>query len=162
MYPTLWDPMDCSPPGSSVYGLLQARILEWVAMPSSRGSSRPRDRTCRLLHWQMSSLPLAPPEKTIATQQPKTPHWNQYEREMFVASSFVPQSGPATGNQVPDSFPSVPVGTFSHGPTQCLFSSHFKLLVSPQPHHSEYKLVFFFTKIKVFVPPLWNTFTEEI
>ena len=146
--------MDCSPPGSSVYGLLQARILEWVAMPSSRGSSRPRDRTCRLLHWQMSSLPLAPPEKTIATQQPKTPHWNQYEREMFVASSFVPQSGPAIGNQVPDGFPSVPVGTFSHGPTHCLFSSHFKLLVSPQPHHSEYKLVFFFTKIKVFVPPL--------
>ena len=33
---TLCDPMDCSPPGSSVYGILQARILEWVAMPSSR------------------------------------------------------------------------------------------------------------------------------
>ena len=37
--------MDCSPPGSSVHGILQARILEWVAMPSSRGSSRPRDWT---------------------------------------------------------------------------------------------------------------------
>ena len=37
--------MDCSPPGSSVHEILQARILEWVAMPSSRGSSRPRDRT---------------------------------------------------------------------------------------------------------------------
>ena len=33
------DPMDCSPPGSSVRGILQARVLEWVAMPSSRGSS---------------------------------------------------------------------------------------------------------------------------
>ena len=43
--PTLCDPMDCSPPGSSVHGILQARILEWVAMPSSRGSSLPRDRT---------------------------------------------------------------------------------------------------------------------
>ena len=43
--PTLGDPMDCSPPGSSVRGILQARILEWVAMPSSRGSSRPRDRS---------------------------------------------------------------------------------------------------------------------
>ena len=43
--PTLWDPMDCSPPGSSVHGLLQARTLEWFAMPSSRGSSRPRDQT---------------------------------------------------------------------------------------------------------------------
>ena len=36
--PTLCDPMDCSPPHSSVHGILQARILEWVAMPSSRGS----------------------------------------------------------------------------------------------------------------------------
>ena len=42
----LCDPMDCSPPGSSVHGILQARILEWLAMPSSRGSSQPRDRAC--------------------------------------------------------------------------------------------------------------------
>ena len=42
---TLCDPMDCSPPGSSVHGIHQAGILEWVAMPSSRGSSPPRDRT---------------------------------------------------------------------------------------------------------------------
>ena len=44
--PTLCDPVDCSPPGSSVHGILQARVLEWVAMPSSRGSSRPRDQAC--------------------------------------------------------------------------------------------------------------------
>ena len=37
--PTLCDPMDCSPPGSSVHGILQARIREWVAISSSRGSS---------------------------------------------------------------------------------------------------------------------------
>ena len=43
--PTLCNPRDCGPQGSSVHGILQARILEWVAMPSSRGSSRPRDRT---------------------------------------------------------------------------------------------------------------------
>ena len=42
---TLCDSMDCSPPGSSVYGILQARILKWVAMPFSRESSRPRDQT---------------------------------------------------------------------------------------------------------------------
>ena len=42
---TLCDPMDCSLPGSSVHGILQARVLEWVAMPSSRVSSQPRDRT---------------------------------------------------------------------------------------------------------------------
>ena len=41
----LYDPMDCSPPGSSVHGIPQARMLEWVVMPSSRGSSRPRDQT---------------------------------------------------------------------------------------------------------------------
>ena len=42
---TLWDPMDCSPPGSSVHGISQARILEWVAISYSRGSSHPRDWT---------------------------------------------------------------------------------------------------------------------
>ena len=40
---TLCDPMGGSPPGSSVHGTLQARMLEWIAMPSSRGSSQPRD-----------------------------------------------------------------------------------------------------------------------
>ena len=43
--PTLWDPMDCSPPDSSIHEILQARLLEWVAISFSRGSSRPRDWT---------------------------------------------------------------------------------------------------------------------
>ena len=42
---TLWDPMDCSLPRSSVHGIFQARVLEWVAISFSRESSRPRDRT---------------------------------------------------------------------------------------------------------------------
>ena len=42
---TLCDPTDCGPPGPSALGFFQARILEWVAAPSSRGSSRPRDGT---------------------------------------------------------------------------------------------------------------------
>ena len=41
-----FDPMGCSLPGSSVLGILQARTLEWIAMPSSRGSSQPRYQTC--------------------------------------------------------------------------------------------------------------------
>ena len=45
-YLTLCDPMDCSPPGSSVPGISRARALKWVAISSSRGSSRPRDQTC--------------------------------------------------------------------------------------------------------------------
>ena len=60
---TLCDPMDCSPPGSLVHGTLQARILEWVAMPSSRRSFQLRDQapvSC-LLHWQADSSPPCPP-----------------------------------------------------------------------------------------------------
>ena len=44
-FPTFCDPMDCCPPGFSVHLILQARILEWIAIPFSRRSSRPRDRT---------------------------------------------------------------------------------------------------------------------
>ena len=44
--PTLCDSVDCGPPGSSVHGILQGRILEWVTISFSRGSSRPRDWTC--------------------------------------------------------------------------------------------------------------------
>ena len=49
LYPTLWGPMDCSLPGSSVHGIFQARILEWVAIFSSKGSSQPRDQN--LVSW---------------------------------------------------------------------------------------------------------------
>ena len=44
--PTLCDPMNYSPPGSAIHGIFQVRILEWVAMPSSRGLSRRKDLTC--------------------------------------------------------------------------------------------------------------------
>ena len=55
--PSLWDPMHCSLPGSSVHGILQAGILAWVAMPSSRESSWSKDWSCIscLLHWQAGS-----------------------------------------------------------------------------------------------------------
>ncbi|XDA80054.1 hypothetical protein R6Z07F_010046 [Ovis aries] len=59
---------DCSLPGSSVHGIFQARILEWVAMPSSRESSQPRDQThvsYVYLHWPVGSLPLVLPEKPL-------------------------------------------------------------------------------------------------
>ena len=46
LYPTLRHPVYCSPPGSSVYGISQVRILKWVAISYSRGSSRPRDQSC--------------------------------------------------------------------------------------------------------------------
>ena len=54
--PTLCDPMDCSPSGSSVHGILQARILEWVAMPSCRGLPNPGIKPASLLlHLQAST-----------------------------------------------------------------------------------------------------------
>ena len=61
---TLRYPMDCSPPGSPLHGILQARILEWFVVPFSRGCSQSRDQThvsYVYLHWQAGSLPLAPP-----------------------------------------------------------------------------------------------------
>ena len=64
---TFCDPMDCSWPGSSVHGILQARTLEWVAMPSSRVSSQGiKPRTPAL---QADSLPTEPPGK------PKSKEW---------------------------------------------------------------------------------------
>ena len=71
-YLTLCDSMDCSLPGFFVHGILQERILECIAMPSSRGSifstqgSNP-SLLC-LLHWQACSLPPASPGKPILTQ----------------------------------------------------------------------------------------------
>ena len=56
-YPTLWDPLDGSPPGSSVLGLSQARTLEWVAISSSRGSSQPKDQThISYTGWEVSHI----------------------------------------------------------------------------------------------------------
>ena len=59
---TLYHPMDCCLPGSSIHGILQARILEWLALPYSKDSSWPRDQTCIscaaggfLTHWAIIS-----------------------------------------------------------------------------------------------------------
>ena len=60
--PTPCEPVDCSPPGSSVHRILQARILEWVAFPFSKGSSQPRDQT-QVSTLQADSLPAGPPGK---------------------------------------------------------------------------------------------------
>ena len=59
--PTLWDPMDCSPPGSSVHEILRTRILEWVAILFSRGSFQSRSPAL-----QADSLPFKPPGKCIS------------------------------------------------------------------------------------------------
>ena len=78
----LCDAMDCSPPGSSVHGILQASILEWVAIQSSRGSSQSRDRT------QVSCLA----GKFFTTESPKKPIYSwyvlNYWHEKFEVTNF--------------------------------------------------------------------------
>ena len=89
---TLYNPMDCSPPGSSVCEILQARILECIAMSSSRGSSHPRDRT-RIsyisLHWQAGSLPLAPSlPKGLTTHLQQHKNLNLYCPSLTICTDF--------------------------------------------------------------------------
>ena len=68
---TFCDSMNHSPPGSSVHGIFQARILEWIAMPSSRGFSQLRDQTC--VSWTAGRFfTLEPPGKPMASG--KCPH----------------------------------------------------------------------------------------
>ena len=70
--PTLCDPVDCSPPGSSVHRIPQARILEWDAVASSGGVFPTQGWKLRLLcllHWQAGSLPRVLPKITISTEQ---------------------------------------------------------------------------------------------
>ena len=75
--PALYEPLNCSSPGTSVDGILQARILELVAMPSSRGSHRPRDQThisyaaCIGRHVLYDQFPLGSPKWRISTYKYK-------------------------------------------------------------------------------------------
>ena len=64
---TLCNPIDCSPPGFSVYGILQVRILEWVAIPLFQGIFLTQKLNWNLLQsisWQVDSIPLGPPGKS--------------------------------------------------------------------------------------------------
>ena len=94
--PVLCHPVDCSPPGSSVHGILQARILEWVAIPLSRGSSQSRDQTwvsciASLVAQVVKNLP-AMQEAQVRflgqeTQEKGLPSWR---REWQHTSVFLP------------------------------------------------------------------------
>ena len=97
------DPLDCSPPGSSVHGILQARILEWVAMPSSRGSSSPRDQ----IHFSRSPslagsfFTIAPPQHQLLlfSEKQKEPCFTKKRKCFWLAENWIP--GPASGEQSP-------------------------------------------------------------
>ena len=70
--PTLCHPMDCSLPGSSVHGIFQARILEWVAISFSRGSLRPMDRAqVSLIAGRLLTVRATRAESNLETNVPE-------------------------------------------------------------------------------------------
>ena len=79
---TLCDSMDCSPPGSSVHGIFQARILEWVAFPFSRESSQPRD-------WTQVSCIMSRFFTSWATREARILEWVAYP---FCSGSSQPRN----------------------------------------------------------------------
>ena len=79
--PTLCNPVDCSPPGSSVHGILQARILEWVAISFSRGSSQPRDQT------QVSRIG----GRRLTSEPPRKPHKFCQKNTLVIANTLFQQ-----------------------------------------------------------------------
>ena len=74
---TLCDPMDCSPPGSSARGIVQARILEWIAIPSSRDLASPGIEL-ESPAFQLDSLPSEPPGKPRSISSPSESRLVQY------------------------------------------------------------------------------------
>ena len=112
--PTLCNPVDCSLPGSSVHGILQARILEWVAMPSCRGSSNPgiEPRSPALKAYILPSKPLGSPgilgwEDPLGS--PRILEWVNYpfsrDRPFFLTDPGIELGSPALQA---DSLPSEP------------------------------------------------------
>ena len=90
--PTLCDPVDCSPPGSSVHGILQTRILEWVAIPFSKGYSQPRDWTqvFRIVGGLfLPSEPLGKPPIAIVLNKICFYHFNYWSALVFNTSHIL-------------------------------------------------------------------------
>ena len=82
---------------SSVRGILQARTLEWVLVPSSRGSSEPRDHLLHYLHWQADSLPPAPPWSLLIFMPTESVILSNHLTLCRTPFSSCPQSFPASG-----------------------------------------------------------------
>ena len=95
--PTLLNSMDCSLPGLSVCGILQARILEWVVIPFSSGYSQPRDQTqvsalqassLHLIHQGNLKLPFNPAIQLLGIDPEKTMVQKDTCTQMFIAVLF--------------------------------------------------------------------------
>ena len=103
--PTLCNLMDCSPPGSSVHGILQARTLQWVAIPFSRGSSWPRIESGSPA-LQADSLPSEPPGKPLNATNPCLSF------HVLASGILVPQQGIAS------KFPALEAWSLNHWTTR--------------------------------------------
>ena len=89
--PTLCDPMDCSLPGSSIHGILQARILEWIVISFSRGSSKPRDWTwVSCIAGRLFTIWTREPSQNHLPKLPLKNHWDQ----MVPTDNFTKSSNP--------------------------------------------------------------------
>ena len=93
--PTLCDPMDCSPSGSSIHGILQARILEWNAIPFSRGSSLLRDRT-QLSCTVGRFFTIWANRKALTCTQPCSEQWKTQLEKQQADPSYCEAYGPVT------------------------------------------------------------------
>ena len=93
---TLCDPMDCSPPGSFVHGIFQARILEWVAISFSRGSFQPKDRnhvswvSCQWKWKSLSCVQLFATPWTVSVDFSRTEYWSGWP---FLSPGYLPNPG---------------------------------------------------------------------
>ena len=109
--------MDRSLPGSSDHGILLARILEWVAMPSCREFSQPRGRIhifLWFLHWQVGSLPLEPPGKPKRVPR----RWNAHLITLFI--SMTKMYTTTHQEKTTKKFPDLYVVWISQGPQNIL------------------------------------------
>ena len=102
----LWNSTDCNPPDTSVHGILQARILEWVAIPFCRGSSWPRDRT-RPPVLQADSLPSELPGKQLCdssgtTRNPSFQNFKQFVEICGFPGGSVVKNPPANAGLAKD------------------------------------------------------------
>ena len=145
--PTLCNPMNCSPPGSSAHGIFQVRILEWIAFPFSRGSSQPRDQTWVSPGLQADSLPSEPPRKPIVYDP---------ARNVSSAKGQRPGLGPCLGTDgcwvrrlglcasypyhIPPVLAAAPLGlphiTQGKSPRLLGSSTHIASITKPQRHFS--------------------------
>ena len=91
---TLCDPMGCSLPGFSIHGIFQARILEWVAISFSRGSSQPRNRTLCFLHCRQTLYPLSHQGMRVKEESEKA------SLKLSVKKTKIMASGPITSWQI--------------------------------------------------------------